>query len=102
MNQDALQAVADPEVVRLADSSLLIVDDDSPLRMRLARAMEARGFTVRTAESIADGVQSIRSAAPAFGVFDLKLGDGSGLELVEALHRARPDARVVMLTGYGN
>lgn len=102
MNQDALQAVADPEVARLADSSLLIVDDDSPLRTRLARAMEARGFTVRTAESIIDGVESIKAAPPAFGVFDLKLGDGSGLELVEALHRARSDARVVMLTGYGN
>src|SRR6202043_1715767 len=39
---------------------------------------------------------------PAFAVVDLRLGDGSGLEIVKALRKARPGARIVMLTGYGN
>ena len=39
---------------------------------------------------------------PAFAVVDLRLGDGSGLEIVAALRKARPTARIVMLTGYGN
>jgi two-component system response regulator RegA len=84
------------------DRSLLVVDDDEPLRTRLAQALEARGFRVRTAESIAAGIASIKAEPPAFGVFDLKLNDGSGLQLVETLHGVRPAARVVVLTGYGN
>jgi len=39
---------------------------------------------------------------PAYAVVDLRLEDGNGLEVVEALCEARPDVRVVMLTGYGN
>jgi two-component system, response regulator RegA len=91
-----------PELASRADRSLLIVDDDAPLRTRLARAMEKRGFIVRSAESIVEGRASIKAAPPAFAVFDLRLDDGNGLSLVETLHEVRPDARVVMLTGYGN
>ncbi len=86
----------------LPDKSLLIVDDDQPFLNRLARAMERRGFEVRSAGSVADGLAEVRRAAPAFAVVDLRLEDGSGLDVVQALHGAREDARVVMLTGYGN
>jgi two-component system response regulator RegA len=85
-----------------AERSLLIVDDDAPLCQRLARAMERRGFVVTTAESVAAGVAAATGRPPAFAVVDLRLGDGSGLDVVTALRRARPNARIVMLTGYGN
>ena len=84
------------------DKSLLLVDDDKPFVTRLARAMEARGFDVLMAESVAEGVAMVRRAAPAFAVVDLRLGDGNGLDVIEALHATRPDARAVVLTGYGN
>ena len=84
------------------DQTLLLVDDDKPFVTRLARAMEARGFTVRTAESVAEGVIEVKKQAPGYAVIDLRLGDGNGLDVIEALHMARPDARVVVLTGYGN
>ena len=84
------------------DKSLLLVDDDKPFLQRLARAMEARGFEVRIAESVAEGIQQVRKGAPGFAVVDLRLGDGTGLDVIEALHQARPDARAVVLTGYGN
>ena len=85
-----------------ADKTLLLVDDDRPFLNRLARAMESRGFEVRMAESVAAGVVEVEKAAPAFAVVDLRLGDGSGLDVIEALHAARPEARAVVLTGYGN
>jgi two-component system response regulator RegA len=81
---------------------LLIVDDDPPFLNRLGRAMERRGFNVNTAESVAKGIELARSIAPAYAVVDLRLGDGSGLDVVSALREVVPDARVVMLTGYGN
>ena len=84
------------------DRTLLIVDDDAPLCQRLARAMERRGFVVSTAESVAAGTTAATAQAPAFAVVDLRLGDGSGLDVVSAVRTARPGARIVMLTGYGN
>jgi two-component system response regulator RegA len=84
------------------ERTLLLVDDDAPLCQRLARAMERRGFVVETADSVAQGIEAVTTRPPAFAVVDLRLGDGSGLGIVEALRRARPSARIVMLTGYGN
>ena len=85
-----------------SERTLLIVDDDAPLNQRLARAMERRGFIVRTADSVANGIAAATADPPAFAVVDLRLGDGSGLDVVSALREARPGARIVMLTGYGN
>jgi two-component system, response regulator RegA len=88
--------VPDPE------RTLLIIDDDAPFRLRLAQAMERRGYTVTTAESVAEGIEAAMSQRPAFAVVDLRLGDGNGLEVVPALREARPDSRIIVLTGYGN
>ncbi len=85
-----------------AERSLLIVEDDKSFLQRLARAMESRGFEVATAESVADGVLQVERAAPAFAVVDMRLGDGNGLDVVSALKKRRPDARAIVLTGYGN
>jgi two-component system, response regulator RegA len=85
-----------------ADRTLLIVDDDAPLCQRLARAMERRGFVVTTADSVAGGVAAATERPPAFAVVDMRLGDGRGFEVVGVLRQARPGARIVMLTGYGN
>lgn len=82
--------------------TLLIVDDDEPFRMRVATAMARRGFEVETAGSIAEGLDKARARPPAFAVIDLRLGDGSGLDIVPVLREVRADVRIVMLTGYGN
>jgi two-component system response regulator RegA len=84
------------------DKSLLIVDDDRPFSTRLARAMEARGYAVRVAESVADGISEVEGEAPAFAVVDMRLGDGNGLDVIVRLKERRADARGVVLTGYGN
>ncbi len=96
-NNDAMETLGVP-----SDNSLLIVDDDKPFSSRLGRAMEARGYQVRIAESVADGLAMIEASAPAFAVIDMRLGDGNGLQVIERLVERRPDARAVMLTGYGN
>jgi len=84
------------------DRSLLIVEDDKSFLQRLARAMETRGFIVTTAETVADGLLQVEKSAPAFAVVDMRLGDGTGLDVISALKRRRPDARGIVLTGYGN
>jgi len=95
-------AMADLVAAMPGDRSLLIVEDDKSFLQRLARAMEGRGFTVTTAESVADGLTQLETTSPAFAVVDMRLEDGNGLDVISALKRRRPDARAIILTGYGN
>jgi two-component system, response regulator RegA len=84
------------------ERTLLIVEDDKSFLQRLARAMEARGFEVTSAESVGEGIQQVEKATPAYAVVDMRLGDGNGLDVIAALKRRRPEARAIILTGYGN
>ncbi|MDH3262868.1 MAG: ActR/PrrA/RegA family redox response regulator transcription factor [Paracoccaceae bacterium] len=83
------------------DRSLLLVDDDEPFLRRLAKAMEKRGFEPELASSVAEGKEIATRRPPAYAVIDLRLEDGNGLDVVEALRDKRPDSRIVVLTGYG-
>ncbi|MEL6780741.1 MAG: ActR/PrrA/RegA family redox response regulator transcription factor [Pseudomonadota bacterium] len=83
------------------DRTCLVLDDDGPFCQRLARALGQRGFIVSAVSSVSEGKDIARLNPPAFAVLDLRLEDGSGLDVVEVLHRYRPDARAVILTGYG-
>ena len=91
-----------PANVASPEKTLLIVEDDKPFLQRLASAMQTRGFAVTTAESVAEGLQRVEHDAPAFAVVDMRLGDGNGLDVISALKRSRPEARAIILTGYGN
>jgi two-component system response regulator RegA len=85
------------------ERSLLIVEDDKSFLQRLARAMEGRGFTVTTAETVGDGLLQVEKAAPAFAIVDLRLGcRGNGLDVISAIKKRRPEVRAIILTGYGN
>ncbi len=90
------------QITDLPDRSLLLLDDDAPLRTRLGRALEARGFMPELVASVAEALAAVKVHPPAFAVLDMRLEDGNGLRVVEAINDARPDARVIMLTGYGN
>jgi len=84
------------------DRTLLLVDDDRPFLTRLGRAMESRGFSVEMSETVADGIAKVRTNPPAFAVVDMRLNDGNGLDVIEAIRSKRPDSKVIILTGYGN
>ncbi|MAJ23382.1 MAG: two-component system response regulator [Candidatus Pelagibacter sp. TMED64] len=90
------------KIIDFANKSLLIVDDDSPLRDRLSRAMEKKGFSVTQAESVKAGISSVLNSPPGFAVIDLRLEDGNGLEVVKEIQKVNKDSRIIMLTGYGN
>jgi two-component system response regulator RegA len=84
------------------DATLLLVDDDGPFLRRIARAMESRGFDVETAESVAEGLAKVQIRPPKYAVVDMRLGDGNGLDVLEAIRNKREDTKMVVLTGYGN
>ena len=84
------------------DKSLLIVDDDDPLRVRLARAMEKKGFQVKDAKNVENAIKFVKSHPPKFALVDLRLENDNGLDVVKEINKVRKDSRIVMLTGYGN
>jgi two-component system response regulator RegA len=90
------------EIAGLPDKSLLVLDDDAPLRTRLGRALEQRGFEPTLVGSVSEALAAVKAHPPAFAVLDMRLDDGSGLSVVEAVRVSRPDAKIIMLTGYGN
>ena len=94
-----------PEQLKLSDfedKTLLIVDDDDPLRGRLARAMEKKGFQVKEAKTVAEGLNIVKTTPPSFACVDLRLEDGNGLEVVKEIQTSNSSSRIIMLTGYGN
>ena len=90
------------EIGDFKEKSLLIVDDDGPLRERLARAMEKKGFQVSQAESVKSAINQLKTLAPSFAIVDLRLLDGSGLGVVKEIQKIKKESRIIMLTGYGN
>ena len=80
----------------------MIVDDDDPLRMRLSRAMEKKGFQVKDAKTVENAIKMVTSNPPKFALVDLRLEDGNGLDVVKEINKVKKDSRIVMLTGYGN
>ena len=90
------------KITDFEDKSLLIVDDDDPLRDRLSRAMEKKGFSVRNSKTVENAIKMVKAQAPKFALVDLRLEDGNGLDVVQEINKAKKDSRIVMLTGYGN
>ncbi len=84
------------------EHKLLIVDDDEALLGRLARVMERKGFIVTMASCLNDARECIKAELFTHAILDLKLEQGSGLDIVQILKDHQPDCRVVMLTGFGN
>ena len=102
MSEDETQTPAAAADDVLPPSSFLIVDDDRVLRDRLARAFRDRGHEVETASGLAEAQEVAARFRPKRAVIDLRMPDGSGLELVRTLRAADDGIEIVVLTGYGS
>ncbi len=83
-------------------TSILLVEDDEPLRDRLARAFEHRGLEVRASATVAEALAMARADPPELVLLDLRVGDSNGLQLIPLLKDIDPGTRLVVLTGYGS
>ena len=82
--------------------SLLLVDDDGVYRERLAKAMTARGYEVRTAADTEAAVALAEAESPELALLDLRMPGESGLDLLRRLKAIDPTTKILMLTGYGS
>ena len=85
-----------------AAPSVLIVDDDERLRATLVRGFLRRGWNVREAGNLAQALTMAQAESPEHAVVDLRMADGSGIDLVRELHALDPGTRIVLLTGFGS
>lgn len=83
--------------------SILIIDDDTTFSGVLGRSLSRRGCHIESAEEPESALQKARSMQPQYVVLDLKLGEYSGLTLVEPLKETLPQqSRILILTGYAS
>ncbi|MEL6414405.1 MAG: response regulator [Pseudomonadota bacterium] len=85
----------------LENRSCLVMDDDAVFRERLAQSLTRYGFIVSAVGTVRDGLTVAQYNPPAFAVLDLRLDDGYGLDVAQALREASPSTHIVVLTGYG-
>ena len=81
---------------------LLLVDDDAPFRGRLARSLRIRGVEVAEAGGAEEAPRVAREFSPDAAIVDLRMTDGSGLDVLSELQRDFPGLRSIVLTGYGS
>ena len=84
------------------NKNLLIVDDDLPFRDRLTKSMEKKGFIVESFSNSKATSIRIKEKNFDFAIVDMRLDDGSGLELIKLIKLTNPSTRSLLLTGYGN
>jgi two-component system response regulator RegA len=81
---------------------LLLVDDDEPFRARMARALRARGLEVAEVASADEAGRVARAFRPQRALIDLRMADGSGLDVLASLRSEHPELVCIVLTGYGS
>ena len=83
------------------DANLLIADSDRRFAGALAAQMTERGFESRTASTVCQSLEFIQDTSPAYAVVDLRFEDGTSFDVMSALREYNSNARIVILSGYG-
>ena len=95
--------MADLEQTTLVkDKTLFIIEDDKPFRERLTTSFQRKDFTVTAAASKKEALDVLAGNNFNYAIVDLRLGDGSGLDVIKVIKEQNPECRTVMLTSYGN
>ncbi|MDR3042721.1 MAG: response regulator [Desulfovibrio sp.] len=80
---------------------LLLVDDEAGFIRVMQKRLSRRGYVVDTAGSGTEALRTLRGATYDAAVFDLKMDDMDGFELLRVVRRMAPEMAVIMLTGHG-
>jgi two-component system nitrogen regulation response regulator NtrX len=80
----------------------LVIDDDDVVRKTCVELLEARGYPTLSAASVGDGLRLIAERRPAAVLLDLKLPDGTGIDVLREVQRQAPGTPVVVISGQGS
>src|SRR5213594_3197557 len=85
----------------MSKANILVVDDQDSIRHFVSKALEAEGYTVQTMASVREARAAVERDMPDLAVLDLKLPDGTGLELLREIKRVQPEVSVILMTAFG-
>ena len=94
-----------PCVVPSADPSralTLVIDDDDAVRKTCVELLKARGHKTLAAASVREGLLLFAERKPAAVLLDLKLPDGTGIDVLRELQRQAPGTPVILISGHGS
>src|SRR5687767_10482444 len=86
----------------MAQHTALIVDDEPDIRELLVLTLSRLGLRVDTAANVADAKRLLDAETYSFCLSDMRLPDGSGLEIVEHVARNHPHVPIAMITAFGS
>jgi len=95
-NEDMTPAVPTP---RLPGRTILVVDDEEPVRSALKSLLEREGYTVITAEGPPEALKILRNEPIKLVISDQKMPDMSGIEFFRIIRERHPHVCRIMLTG---
>ena len=94
--------MADLEQTTEKEKTLFIIEDDKPFRERLTTSFQRKDFVVTAAANKKEALEVLTQNDFNYAIVDLRLGDGSGLDVIKVIKEKNPECRAVMLTSYGN
>ncbi|TMQ68396.1 MAG: sigma-54-dependent Fis family transcriptional regulator [Candidatus Eisenbacteria bacterium] len=85
----------------MSKANILVVDDQDSIRHFVSKALEDEGYQVQTIASVREARQALEKDMPDLALLDLKLPDGTGLELLREIKRVQPEVAVILMTAFG-
>jgi two-component system, NtrC family, response regulator AtoC len=85
----------------MSRASVLVVDDQDSIRHFVSKALEEDGYQVQTTASVRESREVLERDAPDLVILDLKLPDGTGIELLREIKRAQSEVPVIVMTAFG-
>jgi DNA-binding NtrC family response regulator len=88
-------------MTELHAKTVLVVDDESAMRMALAANFERRGWKVDTAGGVIQALNKVRETTYPLVVTDVRMPDGNGLQVMRAARGSSSETAVILLTAFG-
>ncbi len=82
-------------------SNILVIDDNASVRKAITLMLEGGGFSVTSAKDGSEGLRAFESMAPDLVIVDIIMPDKDGIEIIREMRRARPDTKIIAMTGGG-
>lgn len=86
----------------MAETRILIIDDDEDMSYTLGRMVEQAGFSSRSAYSLREGMEALKSESFDLVFLDVNLPDGSGLDLIPKVKQLVDAPEIIIFTAYGD
>jgi len=85
----------------MSKANILVVDDQDSIRHFVTKSLEEEGYAVRDCASIREAREALSHDLPDLAVLDLKLPDGTGIELLKEIKRMQSEVPVILMTAFG-